>query len=178
MTATPLHTSPTDLYNIGAMVRIPALASESGYHHFEGLQKEVARVKKMVTQDDIESEQEPLLAMDNVHADSVPTSANLIQVRTATMQIVKWVSDAFHGRIIRRTASSKDWEGNLLNKLDPYQHEYVCLELSDEELQILHEIQEDEACEGCVNQVLNVLCDIHTIGLCAGKQHWLGYTQG
>ena len=49
ITTTPLHTNPVDLYNLGAMISIPRLASESAFDLFQSSMKEIAKLKKKVT---------------------------------------------------------------------------------------------------------------------------------
>ena len=151
MTATPLHTSPVDLYNLGAMIGIPKLASESAFDSFQSSMKEIAKLKKKVTGDDLEDERERLAntagtAID--YEEIMPLSVS--KVRDASMEVVRELGRSFLGRIIRRTAASKDWKGDALNQLDPFIHQYFRLTPEPLEIQILHDIQEEDQASGFV----------------------------
>jgi hypothetical protein len=43
LTATPLHTGVSDLYNLGAMIGIPGLGTDLGYLQFQECLKEIAK---------------------------------------------------------------------------------------------------------------------------------------
>ena len=43
LTATPLHTGITDLFNLGAMIHVPVFVSTGGYEHFYNFQQDIAK---------------------------------------------------------------------------------------------------------------------------------------
>jgi TATA-binding protein-associated factor len=51
--------------------------------------------------------------------------------------IARRMQDQFQGRILRRTATSVDWEGNPLIKLEPYVTIVVKMRLEEREMEIL-----------------------------------------
>ena len=51
LTATPLHTSISDLYNLGAVIGIPALVK--GYESFQQDLKAIQHAQKAVTEEDL-----------------------------------------------------------------------------------------------------------------------------
>jgi hypothetical protein len=65
MTATPLHTSPLDLYNLGAMIGIPSLATQGGFEGFHQHQREITKLKKWITQEDLNDKQGSLMKSTN-----------------------------------------------------------------------------------------------------------------
>jgi hypothetical protein len=151
MSATPLHTSPMDLYNIGAMVGILGLSSISGFEEMEEFRKEIAKKKKSISKSDLEDERERLMEKGTDATKSLDMSSAIQEVREKTMEFVTWIAECYQGRIIRRTASSKDWQGNLLNKLDPYAHKYIQLDPTEQELDHLHALEAGESREGYVH---------------------------
>jgi hypothetical protein len=172
MTATPLHTGPVDLYNLGAMIGIPRLASEAAFDSFQSSMKEIAKLKKKVTGDDLEDERERLANIAGTAIDydeAMPQSVAV--VREASMEVVRELGNSFLGRMIRRTAASKDWKGNALNQLEPFVHQYFRLTPEPLEIQILHDTQEEDHASGFVSSksfVLPILtCTLDHLALLA-----------
>lgn len=61
-------------------------------------------------------------------------------VRICYTTIARRMQDQFDGRILRRTVTSLDWEGNPLIKLEPYQTVTVMLRLEKREMEILEHL--------------------------------------
>lgn len=135
-----------DLYNIGAMIGMHGLRGQHGYDEMEEFRKAIAKRKKDISKADLEDERDRLI--DPTSSGSM--SSAIQDVRAKTMEFVSWIAKCYQGRIIRRTASSKDWQGKLLNKLDPHTHKYIYLDPTEAELDHLHELEAGESKEGYV----------------------------
>lgn len=159
LTATPLHTGISDLFNLGAMIRVPAFVGVGGYERFTGFQRSIAKARKSVTDNDIAEEQDAMMNASHEKGASAlvsqaPASGAVEAVRDLTLDAIKWLSEGYSGCIIRRTANSKDWEGHTLNSLAEPQRHHVFIEISDADINRLHQIQEDE---GKKRQVLHMI---------------------
>jgi len=124
------------------MIGVPTLVASGGYDQFQGYLRSIAKARKAVTKNDIEGEQETL--MDNTVASSAPASTTVGLVHSLTMDAIRWISEGFLGRLIRRTANSKNWQGNPLNNLSEPQRLHVFIKTSDADINRLHQIQEEE----------------------------------
>lgn len=157
LTATPLHTRVTDLYNIGAMLGNPPLTTESAYNEFTSQLKVINKARKKVTDEDLEVESQLLFStLDHSTASISPSPSSaqpaaILDHKASTMNLVQWISKQFSSHIICCTAQSKDWKGVNLNKLDPPLQSHVFLKLTDQEINILHRLQEAESKDGYVN---------------------------
>lgn len=62
MTATPLHTSPDDLFNLGALMGIPSFADDDGLKAWREQMKLVKKAKAAITRDDWAQEHDVLIS--------------------------------------------------------------------------------------------------------------------
>lgn len=75
-----------DLYNIGAMVGIPGLASVSGFDDMEEFRKEIAKKKKSISKSDLEDERERLMEKGADATKSLDMSSAIQEVQEKTME--------------------------------------------------------------------------------------------
>lgn len=174
LTATPLHTSISDLFNLSAMIRVPALVGPGGYERFITFQQLIVKARKAVTGDDTLMDVSHQPGASSTLASQAPASGAVGAVHDITWDAIQWLSEGFSGCIIRRTANSKDWEGHTLNSLAEPQHQHVFIKTSEVDINCLHQIQEEEGKKRQVHCIMLVVkislhCSIPTLsGLNAG----------
>lgn len=153
LTATPLHTGPTDLYNLGCMVGHPDMLSERTWTLLKESLRAIAAAKKDATplevEDDLERvarEVEAPQAEDNVAnaGDDNPRSEAMVKIDRLNLDLVRNLSDCLP-LLIRRSDKSVDNTGNLINPLPPLHEQYKMLTMTAEELSIIRDVSAEEA---------------------------------
>ncbi|KAJ4463203.1 P-loop containing nucleoside triphosphate hydrolase protein [Lentinula lateritia] len=117
LTATPLLTSPKDLSSLARLIGIP---------HF-------------MTKDSAEEAKEDAAAIRKAKkADDDGLTLQQVQIRA-----VRRIQTQFLGHVLRRTIDSQNWSGERLLALPPFKTIVGVLTLSDREMEILVQRQQD-----------------------------------
>lgn len=151
LTATPLHTAPADLYSLACVIGISTVLTEAAHsRHYESL-KAITAARKAVTSNDREREaarmarrtvQRDTDGMEIDNLDEQP--ASIKKLNDLNLGLVQYYSQAFQGRLIRRTGKSKNAEGQPIDNLQGYSERTVFLTLSEHDLHEIHQIEKEE----------------------------------
>lgn len=71
------------------------------------------------------------------------TEATETELTICQMGIAHRMQQQFGGRVLRRTLTSKDWEGKDLISLPPYIETRVVVKLTDREMEFISELSND-----------------------------------
>ena len=74
----------------------------------------------------------------------VVDSPGMKQWKNETTGFVQNISNIFDGRIIRRLITSKDWKGDPISALDPYEEAVMFLNLKESEYDQLKTAEQNE----------------------------------
>jgi hypothetical protein len=138
-TATPLHTGLSDLVNMAQVLRLPGLCSETGYNSAVAHQRKVDRLRTSIPRDELK-----FIAEAAISGTKLEYGPEFQEWRDEARRFIKNIGIDFQGRIIRRMVTSKDWKGDPINSLPPYQEAVAFLDLTDEEYALLRIAEERE----------------------------------
>ncbi|KAH9048618.1 P-loop containing nucleoside triphosphate hydrolase protein [Lactarius deliciosus] len=143
MTATPVQTRLADLWNIGKVIGLPAFDDKND-REFEKMKKMLGRAqrqdKKIVKTEDQGK------VIDYV-TEYLRGKTDPKQVDTISQYIgAVWVNiirEKYQGSVIRRTVNSKDYTGEPISGLEPYEEHRCVIELHEHEYAALERFAKD-----------------------------------
>jgi hypothetical protein len=112
------------------MARVQNFMTEQSFIEEKSDVKALAKIKKEITKEIQAMENDDGKLLNGQVSDG---SDPYRELRSASIQVVVKYRDQFEGRIIRRTPESKDFEGQTISGIPPYQTSEIWVHLHERE---------------------------------------------
>ncbi|GBE89337.1 hypothetical protein SCP_1503450 [Sparassis crispa] len=149
LTATPVMTRPTDLWNMGRLLKLLAFAIENDDNAL--LMEREIRAAARRDRKVLKASGEDTHILNIVHGKGkAAATINESEEREKIVQWIEVIRHGFQGAVIRRTQASVDNEGQPISGLPPYIHLPLVVDLHQYELDNLDDIAKQMIEDGVV----------------------------
>jgi hypothetical protein len=128
-----------DLVNLSHLLHLPGLCCKDKYGMALTHERKISRLRSQIPKDEFKQAAEATMSGSHV-----VDSPGMKQWKNETTGFVQNISNIFDGQIIRRLTTSKDWKGDPISALVPYEEAVVFLDLKESEYAQLKTAEQDE----------------------------------